>query len=585
MTPRNLTVVIFLLLSVPLCSQIIHSVSFHNNKVFTAADYENRITVSKGSNLFEGIKDTIAERIFLFLKERGYYHSKIDSISIVPVDTTASEINVYIQEDFPSYIKNIFFEGLDSTSENKLFENYEFLKGNLLSERELTSSFETILAHFENAGYPFVKVLISSIKFEFDSSGSIYNADLYLKVERSTESIIEKIEVAGNNDTKDFVILREINVKTGERYSYKKIREIPAKLNRLRFFDPVQEPLYYFNSKNEGILKITVKEKSTNNFDGVVGYVPGKNDDAGYVTGLVNVSMRNLFGTGRAAAVKWQKIDRYSQELELRYLEPYLFGFPFNIQAEFYQKQQDTTYVQRKVNGSIEYMASEEISFAFIFGMESVIPTLNEKPIFTVYNSSLFTTGVNVKIDTRDDPYAPTRGLLFINSYSYSRKNIKGPDEFITPDLETKTSIQRITLDFSFFYELFRRQIIAIGLHGKELQGTLLEVSDLYRLGGTNSLRGYRENQFVGSRIFWSNTEYRLLLTQRTYAFLFFDTGYYLRKANEYFKIQESSAFKIGYGLGLSLETGLGILAVSYALAKGESFSEGKIHFGLINDF
>ncbi len=585
MTPRNLTVVIFLLLSVPLCSQIIHSVSFHNNKVFTAADYENRITVSKGSNLFDGIKDTIAERIFLFLKERGYYHSIIDSISIVPIDTTASEINVYIQEDFPSYIKNIFFEGLDSTSENKLFENYEFLKGNLLSERELTSSFETILDHFENAGYPFVKVLISSIKFEFDSSGSIYNADLYLKVERSTESIIEKIEVAGNDDTKDFVILREINVKTGERYSYKKIREIPAKLNRLRFFDPVQEPLYYFNSKNEGILKITVKEKSTNNFDGVVGYVPGKNDDAGYVTGLVNVSMRNLFGTGRAAAVKWQKIDRYSQELELRYLEPYFFGFPFNIQAEFYQKQQDTTYVQRKVNGSIEYMASEEISFAFIFGMESVIPTLNENPIFTVYNSSLLTTGVNVKIDTRDDPYAPTRGLLFINSYSYSRKNIKGPDEFITPDLETKTSIQRITLDFSFFYELFRRQIIAIGLHGKELQGTLLEVSDLYRLGGTNSLRGYRENQFVGSRIFWSNTEYRLLLTQRTYAFLFFDTGYYLRKANEYFKIQESSAFKIGYGLGLSLETGLGILAVSYALAKGESFSEGKIHFGLINDF
>lgn len=585
MTPRNLTVVIFLLLSVPLCSQIIHSVSFHNNKVFTAVDYENRITVSKGSNLFDGIKDTIAESIFLFLKEQGYYHSKIDSISIVPVDTTASEINVYIQEDLPSYIKNIFFEGLDSTSENKLFENYEFLKGNLLSERELASSFETILDHFENAGYPFVKVLISSIKFEFDSSGSIYNADLYLKVERSTESIIEKIEVAGNDDTKDFVILREINVKTGERYSYKKIREIPAKLNRLRFFDPVQEPLYYFNSKNEGILKITVKEKSTNNFDGVVGYVPGTNDDAGYVTGLVNVSMRNLFGTGRAAAVKWQKIDRYSQELELRYLEPYLFGFPFNIQAEFYQKQQDTTYVQRKVNGSIEYMASEEISFAFIFGMESVIPTLNENPIFTVYNSSLLTTGVNVKIDTRDDPYAPTRGLLFINSYSYSRKNIKGPDEFITPDLETKTSIQRITLDFSFFYELFRRQIIAIGFHGKELQGTLLEVSDLYRLGGTNSLRGYRENQFVGSRIFWSNTEYRLLLTQRTYAFLFFDTGYYLRKANEYLKIQESSAFKIGYGLGLSLETGLGILAVSYALAKGESFSEGKIHFGLINDF
>jgi len=122
-------------------------------------------------------------------------------------------------------------------------------------------------------------------------------------------------------------------------------------------------------------------------------------------------------------------------------------------------------------------------------------------------------------------------------------------------------------------------------LHGKELQGPLLEISDLFRLGGTNSLRGYRENQFLGSRIFWSNTEYRLLLTQRTFAFLFFDTGYYLRKGDELLKVEENSAFKIGYGLGINLETGLGILAVSYALAKGETFSEGKIHFGLVNEF
>ena len=36
---------------------------------------------------------------------------------------------------------------------------------------------------------------------------------------------------------------------------------------------------------------------------------------------------------------------------------------------------------------------------------------------------------------------------------------------------------------------------------------------------------------------------------------------------------------------GINLETGLGILGVSYALGKGNSLSEGKIHFGIINEF
>jgi len=578
--------VIFLFLSTTLYSQKIQSITFHNNKAFAFSDYENWSKISKGSEYFSGIKDSIANRIFASLRIKGYYHSRIDSIIIkTGTDTTLTDVLVYLEEDYPAYINSIHFEGIDSIAEKKLLDTYEFIEGNLLSEPEIVNSFDAVLDHFENAGHPFARVIISSITFEFDSSDAIYHADIFLKLERSNESIIDKIEISGNDDTKDFVILREINFRPGERYSYKKIKDIPRKLNRLRFFDPVNEPTYYLNSKNEGILKITVRERQTNNFDGVVGYVPGSKDEKGYVTGLVNVSMRNLLGTGRAAAVRWQKIDRYSQELGLRYLEPYIFGFPFNIQADFYQKQQDTTFVQRKVNGSIEYLATEEISFAFIFGTESVIPTLSEKPVFTVYNSSLFTTGVNVKIDTRDDPYAPTEGLLFINSYSYSRKNIHGPAEFITPKLNTKTSLQRIVIDFNIYYELFKRQIVALGLHGKELQGPLLEISDLFRLGGTNSLRGYRENQFLGSRIFWSNTEYRLLLTQRTFAFLFFDTGYYLRKGDELLKVEENSAFKIGYGLGINLETGLGILAVSYALAKGETFSEGKIHFGLVNEF
>jgi outer membrane protein insertion porin family len=76
-----------------------------------------------------------------------------------------------------------------------------------------------------------------------------------------------------------------------------------------------------------------------------------------------------------------------------------------------------------------------------------------------------------------------------------------------------------------------------------------------------------------------------LLLSRRSFAFLFFDSGYFLRNEDEIRNIPESSSFKIGYGFGLNIETGLGVLSVSFALAKGDSFGEGKIHFGIVNEF
>jgi outer membrane protein assembly factor BamA len=136
------------------------------------------------------------------------------------------------------------------------------------------------------------------------------------------------------------------------------------------------------------------------------------------------------------------------------------------------------------------------------------------------------------------------------------------------------------------FYETFSRQVAALGLHGRELRSDDIEVSDLYRFSGTNTMRGYRENQFLGSRIVWTNLEYRFLMAKRSFFFGFFDFGYYYHPAIAKSNITSSSEnAKYGYGIGMRIETGLGIIGVSFALGKGDSFSQAKLHFGIINDF
>lgn len=568
-------------------AQTLKSFEVTGNYNFSDADYLQWSGLRINQPFFAGILDSVKSRIANNLAQNGYYFFEfIDDQVNYSADSAAFDIIINLSENNPVIIKNIFTEGLDSSATSEIENQIDYLRNEIFDKEEIESELDKILIRFENSGYPFSKITISSVIVYKDSSENENYADIYLLFDKGTESKIDKVEIVGNTSTKDYVIIRELRIVPGETYSQKKIEEFPKRLNRLRFFEPVNNPSFYFNSKNEGVLQIEVKEKNTNNFDGIIGYIPpNQNEDAGYLTGLVNISLRNLFGTGRAAAIRWNKYDRNSQELDLKYLEPWIFSFPLNVNLNLYQKIQDSTYVQRKFEAAIDYLATEDISASVFVSTESVIPTERTIPVFTVFNSSYFNTGVALKIDTRDDPYSPISGLLFINTYSYSNKTINGPDQYLTPTTITSLNLQRITVSFYFFYQIFTRQIFAFGVNAKELRGPTFENSDLYRLGGNSTLRGYREEQFLGSRIAWSNLEYRFLFTKRTFGFLFFDTGYYLRPEEVNKNIPKAEDFLYGYGVGLNIETGIGVLAVSYALGEGDTFSDGKIHFGIVNEF
>ncbi len=581
------SLVILFLLSALNFAQKLKSFEVTGNYNFDDDEYFTWTRLQTNQPYFEGIIDSVKKRIADNLTENGFYFFEfIEGKTEFTSDSASFSLKITLEESDPVIIKNVFIESDDSESISEIQIRFQLLENKSFNKNEIESLIDKTLTEYENAGYPFAKVIISGIEIIPDSTNQDHYANILLKIDRGIQSKIDKIEISGNNSTKDYVIIRELRLTTGELYSQEKIEELPRRLNRLRFFEPVAQPSFYFNSKNEGVLQIEVKEKNTNSFDGILGYIPaGKNEQSGYVTGLVNISLRNLFGTGRAAAIRWNKYDRNSQELDLKYLEPWFLSFPVNINLSLYQKIQDSTYVQRKFEAAVEYLATEDISASFFASTESVIPTERTIPVFTVFNSSYLNTGLSLKIDTRDDPYAPTEGLIFINSYSFSRKKINGPNEYISPSTITSINLQRISVTFNFYYSIFVRQVIAIGVNGRELRGPSFENSDLFRLGGNNTLRGYREEQFLGSRVLWSNLEYRFLFASRTYGFAFFDTGYYLQSEDLEKNRTKQEDFLYGFGFGLNLETALGVLKVSYALGEGDTFSEGKIHFGIVNEF
>lgn len=579
------SVFLFFVVSLQIISaQQIKSIEIKGNNTFTHSNYISWSGLSFPTKYFKGIEDTIKKNISKELRSHGYYNHRIEKIDLQIEDSTNSKIIITLQENAPTKIKNIIFSSaIDSSFIAKVFSN---LQEEIFTEEIIKNTLEFILIHFEDNGYPFAKINIESVFFYGDSSNQNQFADLYIKIETGNRALVNKIEIEGNKKTRDNVITRALNIDLGEIYNQKKIDNIAARLNRLRFFEPVENPEFYFNSKSEGILKVIVKEKETNNFDGILGYIPATTqNEKGFLTGFVNFNLRNLFGTGRALAFKWQQESRSSQELDIRYFEPWLFDLPFNVEVGLFQRKQDSTYIQRNYEIRLDYNATQEITASLIFNAQSTIPTERVNKIFTVFNSSAYTTGLNLRIDNRDDPYSPTKGILLSNTFKYISKRIDGPKEYLAETTPSKVSFQRLEIDFNYYLELFNRQVIASGVHGRELRGNDVEVSDLYLLGGTNTLRGYREKQFAGNRILWTNLEYRYLLSNRSFVFLFFDTGYYLQNEDFIKRIPKISDFKYGYGLGFNIETTLGILGVSFALGKGDSFSDGKIHFGIMNEF
>lgn len=526
--------------------------------------------------------DSLVNRIRALYQNNGYFQTEVNASLSITGSRPDTTISISLLEHQPASIKSINAIPSDSLLPHQALLAMADLPGKKFSVSAVEDLIKTSLTAFQNTGYPFAAITINRIAYEPDSNF----VRVWLGVQPGGQFRIEKLTLTGKTDIRPEIVMRELRFQPGMLYDQNWVDKIPQRLNRMKLFDAVGNPGFSLSAKNEGVLQIPLQDKNNNSFDGVIGYIPStKEGEKGYLTGFLDIAFRNIFGTARAATFLWKKLNSLSSELDFSYMEPWVLNFPFNITLHLNQTKQDSTYVSWNFEPSIEYIASEELSLSVHAGYGRVIPTILDVPVFTVYNATKRYYGFAIRYDTRDDPFVPLSGLLFQNAYTFTAKQINGPVEYITPDLKTSVKQQNEVFDFHVFLSLSRLNVFTIGIHGRLVDGDLIELADLFKLGGANSLRGYRENQFLGQRIAWSNVEYRIILEKRTYAFAFFDLGFIDPGSGATTTSGQSAITKNGYGIGLNFQTGLGMMNVSFAIAGGESFSQGVIHFGLKNEF
>ncbi len=584
---KLLAIILLFIMQAALLSQqqapVIGELEFTGNDFFSAKELTGFILSKPGSPFTKMQFELDLRNIIKIYQENGYLDCSISENPVMyNFDSTAVTLGAAITEGKRCVIGNIKIDGAKLFSEMQIKENIDTKTGSVLNSVTLNNDMTAILNLYEKKGYTFAQVHVSGIE-QYTENG-IPKVKVNIRIEENEKIKIDEIKIEGNTTTKDYVITREIPSGGNNSLSRENLLEIKRKLENLGYFESVELPKI-LKYRNLTVLLIKVKEGNTNTFDGIIGYVPpAQNEDNGYFTGFVNLSIRNLFGTGRKVEARFKKEIRTTQELELGYLEPWILGYPFSLNTSFLQRVEDSSYIKRNLNLKGDAFITERITVSALFDFERVIPTTDNN-IFSLFDSRLLSIGAELKYDSRNYVYNPFSGIYYRTSYSAGQKKIYNAASFPERNIQSDFTVQKGAMHFDFYHSFFKRQSSLISLHGIEIRSPEFEAADLFRLGGNNTIRGYREGQFLSSRAAWGNIELRYSLTRRSFAAVFYDIGYYLKPEDRFYNLPSQEGLLYGYGLGIRIETSLGMFGVSYALGRGDALLEGKIHFGLINDF
>lgn len=585
---KFLLIPLILLFLSPSCfsQAVVSSIKFEGNGFFSTNELNGAMVLKRDKNFNQNQFNLDLKSIRNRYRTSGYLDAKIKNTKLeFDRDSTIVDIIITIEEGEKILIGKVAFSGNQILKEKEVAAVFETKKGKVLDDNTLNNDIKALLALYESKGFPFAKAGIEDISVYEENK--IRKLLISISINELSKIQIDNVKISGNETTREYVILRELKVNKDKKVTKESLDDMKQRLDRLNIFEKVDEPKIYYskNKKRTGLL-INVKEGNTNTFDGIIGYVPPATEkEDGYLTGLVNVSFRNLFGTGRRIDAKWQQEVKATQELEFKYREPYFMGFPLDLNTSFAQRIQDTTYTKRKFDLKGDVLLTDKFTVTFVGGYDRVIPVDDSTRIFRIADSRVLFSGFEIKYDSRDNIYIPGRGILFRTSYTYGDKKIFNLDKLQGYGFAGNFSLQKYTGEFDVYYTFLKKQTNLLRFFAGEVVSDRIEDADYFRIGGSRNIRGYREEQFLASKLMYSNIEPRYSLSRKSFFFAFFDFGYYYKKEDIANLIPEQDGFLYGFGAGIRLETALGIVGVSYALGKGDSFLDGKIHFGLINDF
>ena len=433
--------------------------------------------------------------------------------------------------------------------------------------------------------------------------------DLTYTIEPGLRAYVERIEIRGNDKTRDNVIRRELDVAEGDAYNTALIERSERRLKDLGYFKTVKIGKEPGSTPDRIVLVVTVEDQSTGNFSISGGY-----SSVDGAIGEVSISERNFMGRGQFVKLS-VSYGQYSSGVDLAFTQPYFLDNRMSLGLELFDKQ----------TISSTYQAYDTTTFGGKISLAAPLTdTVGAELRYSLYNQSVTLDPTN-GVASLPIQQAALAGPIWVSSigvgFTYSsldnnRKPTNGVRAVINEDLAGlggDAKFIRTTEDVRYYHEVADDVVGMVRAQGGYVTpwgGQELPLLDNF-FGGPQLVRGFAPNGFgprdltpgttmdnIGGNIYWATTaEFQAPAPLLPAEFglkvaLFADAGSLWGTSGsgltpalaQSLQVANSRVIRSSFGAGLVWDSMFGPIRVDYAypLTKASSDITQRVHFGAL---
>lgn len=482
-------------------------------------------------------------------------------------------------------VKNVEFSGNTVFTSDYLKSIMQIPKDSVLNFVLVNQKLREIEDLYLKQGY----MLVSIPNVQVSADGTLH-IDI-------SEGIVEDIVIVGNEKTKNYVITRELKLKKGKPFNKFLASRSMERLYNLGYFEDVNMKLLPGKTnEHDVIIEIDVIEQKT----GIVTVGAGYSDADGTV-GIIELGDTNFRGTGDKVNLHWEFGGAGDgKNYTLSYTRPWINDNGDSLGASIFNRIYEyddydangdkvAEYDKRRKGWNLtwghvsdEYRTnyfnfeSSKESYDDHDGFETgeVMDKYLAKNNITDYHDSDWYKAIMDNFgttnsftfthvfDNRDNYFNASKGRRISFAAQWGGHGLGGDYDFY-----------KFTAEGRFYKALGNGHILALRLMGGYVDGDV-SYGNLFDLGGSDTLRGYEDDQFKGKKMYAATLEYRFPIAKKVQGVLFTDAG--STWGIDEGKIPwytDDDSLNWSVGVGIRLQTPIGPIRLDYGHGDRNKFN------------
>ncbi len=491
-----------------------------------------------------------------------------------------SMYTVVVEEGERARVGSARVMGTRVRAESELVAALELVPGTEFEPKRLARNIESLLASYDDAGYPFAQMWIDSLGL--DAERRVVN--MSMTVVEGEARAISSVVVEGLQKTRPALAQRIAGIEPGTPYRAQALEDAYLRMVGSGVFSDVAFPTVRLAADGRGVdAVITVDEpKRSHTFAAALGYASGDATRDRVLSGLAQLELNNVGGTLKDFGASWNNDGVGRSQTRVAYRDRLFLGRRLAFGVKLEQTGQDTVYTSQSAAIDVER------SVGRIVGMLTHVSlgAAGDRNVFSIGDLVRSTrirgrVGVGAILGSeRRAAFARWNlsATLAEKNATY-REGSTGPADVSQWIYEGRLELL-VPAFWSLYYSLdgFAQTL--------ESDEAVIPLPEQFYVGGARTVRGYREDQFHGRRVAFARNELRLGRTPREGFYLFTDVGYVLQPTTTIDGLpSEDGLGLLGHGFGVRSASPLGRIDLSFAVSNDLSLEQTKVHVLLEQNF